>query len=310
MMKSKFFLTLSVLFAITTHTLHAFDSVPFEEGSRWRTCFTPNEKGQQKCSDMIVDIIDTATESIRMQAYSFTAQPIADALTRAAERGVDVKVIFDKGQGASQYSQKLPLADTKVKVYVDRPSRLAHNKVIVVDKNITITGSFNYSKSAQVGNTENLIAIQDPKLAETYYKNWLRRYTKVTRQKTTRNGGYTVATPNGKKAAQEIALIKSPDYTSSRKRKTILPATDPVESEESTTSESWGDPSPKHADKKDRQVVSLTPNKEHETRSSEDLSDRKRARVRPFPLSEIINAKSPTALVTAESASKTDDDDS
>lgn len=245
-LKSKFFLSFIVLVSISTQQLHAFDAVPFEENARWRTCFTPTPKGKKKCTDMLVDIIDGSTSNIYMQAYSFTSQPIADALERAAERGVEVSVIFDHGQGQSQYSQRLPLAGTKVNVYVDKPSRLAHNKVVIVDEKITVTGSFNYSKSAQYGNTENLLAIEDPSLAQNYYKNWLRRLEKVKRQKATRTGGYVTETPHSKKeASRKIADIQSPSFVSGAKRSA------------SSISEVQSDTEPKRHDQRPR--MPLTP---------------------------------------------------
>lgn len=274
-MSRKFFLTLFtllILFSQQNQVFAELAAVPFSEDAKWRTCFTPTIKGKQRCTDMLVDIIDDASESIYMQAYSFTSQPIADALERAAERDVKVNVIFDRGQGQSQYSQRLPLAkNTKVNVYVDKPTKLAHNKVVIVDAQITVTGSFNYSKSAQNGNTENLLAIQDKDLAKNYYRNWLRRYMRVTRQKATRNGGYTVPTPNGKKAASKIAEIKSPDF--SRKRR----AMEALEEKEDETTNPKGKENAKRLDTRSSE-------KRNEQYKPTESGATKRAQVTSSPL--------------------------
>ncbi len=49
---------------------------------------------------------------------------------------------------------------------------VAHNKVLVIDGEIVITGSFNFTKAAEENNAENLIIIHDKKLASLYSKNW------------------------------------------------------------------------------------------------------------------------------------------
>ena len=54
---------------------------------------------------------------------------------------------------------------------------LTNNKVIIIDDQIVITGSFNFTKAAQSKNAENLLIINDKNLAETYLKNWNKRMT-------------------------------------------------------------------------------------------------------------------------------------
>jgi len=55
---------------------------------------------------------------------------------------------------------------------IDAQHAIAHNKVIVIDENIVITGSFNFTKAAESNNAENILVIRDPTLAEKYLKNW------------------------------------------------------------------------------------------------------------------------------------------
>jgi len=44
--------------------------------------------------------------------------------------------------------------------------------VIIIDGETVIKGSFNFTKSAEENNAENLIVLRDKKLAERYTKNW------------------------------------------------------------------------------------------------------------------------------------------
>jgi len=55
---------------------------------------------------------------------------------------------------------------------IDAQHAIAHNKVIIIDGETVITGSFNFTKAAEEKNAENLLVIRDKKLAELYIKNW------------------------------------------------------------------------------------------------------------------------------------------
>lgn len=71
-------------------------------------------------------------------------------------RGVEVKVVFEKGQ-ISQYSEYQRLKAAGINVRNDTNSNLMHNKIMIVDSTIVLTGSFNWSASAEERNNENLI---------------------------------------------------------------------------------------------------------------------------------------------------------
>jgi len=107
-----------------------------------------------------------------VQAYSFTSAPIAKSLIDAKKRGLDVRVILDKSQRTEQYSGADTLANSGIAVLVDEKHAIAHNKVMVLDSEIVITGSFNFTKAAQEKNAENLLVIRDKAMAEKYLENW------------------------------------------------------------------------------------------------------------------------------------------
>jgi phosphatidylserine/phosphatidylglycerophosphate/cardiolipin synthase-like enzyme len=107
-----------------------------------------------------------------VQAYSFTSAPIAKALLDAHKRGVQVQVILDKSQRTEQYSAADFLANQGVPTMIDANHAIAHNKIIVIDGEAVITGSFNSTKAAQEKNAENLLIIDDKALAAQYTQNW------------------------------------------------------------------------------------------------------------------------------------------
>jgi phosphatidylserine/phosphatidylglycerophosphate/cardiolipin synthase-like enzyme len=57
-------------------------------------------------------------------------------------------------------------------VVIDDKHNIAHNKVMVIDGERVITGSFNFTTSAEKNNAENLLVIDDPELAVKYTANW------------------------------------------------------------------------------------------------------------------------------------------
>lgn len=137
-----------------------------------KACFTPG----QDCAQDVIDEIDKAKHSVYVQAYSFTSAPIAKALVDAKARGVDIKVILDKGQVKNKrYTIATYLNHAGIPVYVDYKVAIAHNKVIIIDQTTLITGSFNFTTAAQKRNAENLLIITNLWLAESYLSNWEKR---------------------------------------------------------------------------------------------------------------------------------------
>ncbi len=108
-----------------------------------------------------------------VQAYSFTSKPIAKSLIEAKERGVDIKVILDESQTSSKHSVINELFEHKIPIWIDFKPAIAHSKVIIIDDQKVITGSFNFSDAAQQRNAENLLIITgDSPLVEQYVENW------------------------------------------------------------------------------------------------------------------------------------------
>lgn len=135
-------------------------------------CFTPG----QDCTAQITHALDQAKHSILVQAYSFTSEPIAKHLIAAKKRGVDIKVLLDKSQKSEKYSAVRFLLNQKIPVWIDYKPAIAHNKIMIIDGQKIITGSFNFTKAAQYRNAENLLVINDAELAKQYIENWRHRY--------------------------------------------------------------------------------------------------------------------------------------
>jgi phosphatidylserine/phosphatidylglycerophosphate/cardiolipin synthase-like enzyme len=125
-------------------------------------------------TEAIVREIGQARSEIRVQAYSFTSAPIAEALLKAHTRGIKVEVILDKSQRTQKYSSSTFMANARIPTYIDAEHAIAHNKIIIIDRSVVITGSFNFTKAAEENNAENLLVIRSKEVAKPYLDNWLR----------------------------------------------------------------------------------------------------------------------------------------
>lgn len=141
------------------------------EPQKLNVCFTPGGK----CTDLIVKEIRKAKHSIKMMTYSFTSRPIAEALVAASKRGVKVEVLIDRSLLKNPHSALPLLKANRIRFKVDRVPGIAHNKIIIIDNDSLITGSFNFTKAAQERNSENVVLIKDPVMVKYYLENWEKR---------------------------------------------------------------------------------------------------------------------------------------
>ncbi len=112
-------------------------------------------------AEEIIRQIDNAQEYIDIAIYSFTYEPIAGAIIRAKNRGVKIRILMDRGQAQGKYSVYQFLLDNDIETIQDRHTGIMHNKIAIIDGRILFTGSYNWSKSAEERNQENLLEFID-----------------------------------------------------------------------------------------------------------------------------------------------------
>ena len=81
-------------------------------------------------------------------------------------------VILDKSQRSQKYSSATFLKNSRIPTFIDDRHAIAHNKIMIIDREIVITGSFNFTKAAEEKNAENVLIIRDKALATVYMENW------------------------------------------------------------------------------------------------------------------------------------------
>ncbi|GAB2181793.1 hypothetical protein DLREEDagrD3_20160 [Denitratisoma sp. agr-D3] len=161
---------LSSLPAAATTTLPATGSL--------EVAFSPWDDAE----GLVLRTLAGARHSILVQAYVLTSRNIATALQEARARGVDVRILADREQMERNDNSLVPfLADAGIPVRLETRYSAAHNKILVVDEGhahpVVVTGSYNFSWSAQARNAENLMVLRDnPRLARLYRDNWLRHW--------------------------------------------------------------------------------------------------------------------------------------
>jgi phosphatidylserine/phosphatidylglycerophosphate/cardiolipin synthase-like enzyme len=125
------------------------------------------------CMDAVVREIKHARHEILVQAYSFTADPLTYGLIEAKKRGVDVKVLLDKSNEKESYSDLRIFLENDLIPLVDAEHAIAHNKVMIIDQKVLITGSYNFTNQAEHENAENLLVIKGhPELVRAYRQNF------------------------------------------------------------------------------------------------------------------------------------------
>jgi len=123
--------------------------------------------------------IGAARKSIHAQAYLLTSRNIARALLDAHARGIRLEVLADREMTAKDNSLVPKLREAGVALRLETRYAAAHNKILLIDaegdKPVVITGSYNFSFSAQARNAENLLILRGNRaLARAYLDNWRR----------------------------------------------------------------------------------------------------------------------------------------
>jgi phosphatidylserine/phosphatidylglycerophosphate/cardiolipin synthase-like enzyme len=122
-----------------------------------------------------VRAIDNAEREILVGAFGLTTgSGIVEALVRAKERGVDVRLIADKTTPCEHASGIAPLAAAGVLIWIDDQAWVAHARTMVIDRAVTLTGSMNWTRGA-AANSENLNLISSPAVAAAYTRHWRER---------------------------------------------------------------------------------------------------------------------------------------
>ncbi len=128
----------------------------------------------------IIAEMNQAKKTINIAMYFFSDHTLANALARAKERGVQINIVMDRENSAEKNSKRIFFQQKElaaryyapeVKGKKGKPGKM-HHKFATIDGQVVITGSFNWTYSAEKYNNEDLLIIHSPKLARAYLNRW------------------------------------------------------------------------------------------------------------------------------------------
>lgn len=130
--------------------------------------FSPNGG----CQDAVVSAMNQANESIDIAMYYLSSAPIAHAIVRAKLRDVRIRLVLDQGQEIESASKSGYLIGHGLEVRYHLGFGLMHNKFAIIDRKYLITGSFNWTQTAQERNEENMLILQDQAVISQYQQRF------------------------------------------------------------------------------------------------------------------------------------------
>jgi phosphatidylserine/phosphatidylglycerophosphate/cardiolipin synthase-like enzyme len=144
--------------ANTPHQRIDFDQLAIE------TYFSPDDGTLAR----ILELVHSAETSIHVLAFSLTSDDFADALIAAQARGVDVSIIMDEDQALNNQGGEYEYLRGQIPVALEVERGNLHHKVVIIDSEIVVTGSYNFSANAELRNDENTLFIHDAAIAQIY----------------------------------------------------------------------------------------------------------------------------------------------
>ena len=125
----------------------------------------------------LLEFLQGAEKSIDVEMYVLTDAEVLDALERAEQRGVQVRMILDPNQqGNQKHVERLKQYGVEVKWFPINKPALMHRKLAIVDGTKLFAGSVNWTHNGLARNEELVLIVEDPevakKLGETFAEDW------------------------------------------------------------------------------------------------------------------------------------------
>jgi phosphatidylserine/phosphatidylglycerophosphate/cardiolipin synthase-like enzyme len=155
---------------VVTETPHPEITV---NGTNMEVYFSPDDG----VANHILEILNEAEESISFLAFSFTTDEFGEAIRTKAENGLTVAGVMEEQQIKSNIGTEYDFfKQAGLDVFVDGNEGQMHHKTMIVDDRIVITGSYNFSSSAETRNDENIVIFHSPEIARFYLQEFNRVY--------------------------------------------------------------------------------------------------------------------------------------
>ncbi|GIW80610.1 MAG: hypothetical protein KatS3mg105_2417 [Gemmatales bacterium] len=131
-------------------------------------CFIPEDDGPCR----IVGLLDRTRRCAEICVFTITDDRIANAILRASDRGIGVRIITDNDKSADEGSDIERLRAAGIDIRMDRTGNHMHHKFAIFDEEILLTGSYNWTRSAARHNKENFIVTNDANLVGAFRREF------------------------------------------------------------------------------------------------------------------------------------------
>jgi len=143
------------------------------DGTDMEIYFSPDDGVAQH----ILDILNYAEESIYFMAFSFTTDEFGEAIRAKADNGLSVAGVMEEEQIKSNVGTEYDFfKQAGLNVFVDGNAGQMHHKTMIIDEKIVITGSYNFSRSAETRNDENIVIFHSEPIAAFFLQEFQRIY--------------------------------------------------------------------------------------------------------------------------------------
>jgi phosphatidylserine/phosphatidylglycerophosphate/cardiolipin synthase-like enzyme len=139
------------------------------DGTQLEVFFSPDDGTIER----LIELVQDAQDEILFMAFSFTDDDLAQAILDRAREGVVVAGVLDQSQALSNKGGEYThLLENGIDVRLDGNRYGMHHKVIIIDKRIVVTGSYNFSSNARTRNDENTLILHSAEIAEIYVEEF------------------------------------------------------------------------------------------------------------------------------------------
>lgn len=151
-------------------------TIQINEETKADILFSPKDK---IITTKIIPLIENAKKYIYIPVFFITKKEILNALVYAHNKGVDIKIINDATNANTKYSVHKQLRDYGIQVKTENYAGKLHSKAIIIDDEISVIGSMNFSNNGEKRNDENVLVIYDKEITRYLKNTFLHLWNKI-----------------------------------------------------------------------------------------------------------------------------------
>ena len=131
---------------------------------------------ERSIKEILLKEVESTTSTIDLAVREITIPEMVQALLKAKERGVKVRVIADSKQAKMKSSQITTLIHQgiPVKVLRGKDYGVMNHRLAILDSKKVVTGSFDWSEASEKWNYENIVIIRDSEVVASYQREFER----------------------------------------------------------------------------------------------------------------------------------------